>query len=462
MLFDDVFENYWRENKSMRILHYSLGLYPFRTGGLAKYSTDLMEKQLELGHDVYLLYPGKMGILKRKNKIVKTKEGNRIKVFEIINPLPIPIFQGIIQINEFVKKGDIKEYMHFLSEIKPSIIHVHTLMGMHQEFLEAAKKLDIRIIYTTHDYFGICPKTVLYDGKQICKYNGMGEHCSSCNKSALPYWKMVILQSHMYKKIKNNIIISIIKKSYIKKITDKVTVEVKSAIEYVDYSVLKKFYDDLFTKIDFYHFNSETTKKIFKNYLPNIKGETINISHKNISDHRVIRKFQEDKLCITYLTSCADFKGFNILKQAIVELHDHNLDIQLNIYNDYQSNVSYIKGCGMFDYSDLSCIYDKTDLLVVPSLWNETFGFLVLEGLSYGIPVLLTENVGAKDIIKDGITGIVIEPTLVALKNEIKKIYENRELLSIMNKNILKDNINFSFDEHVNKINNMYQECNHL
>lgn len=57
---------------------------------------------------------------------------------------------------------------------------------------------------------------------------------------------------------------------------------------------------------------------------------------------------------------------------------------------------------------ELDTIFDETDILVVPSLWHETFGFTVLEALSYGVPVVMSGNVGAKDILVDG-AGIVID-----------------------------------------------------
>lgn len=35
----------------------------------------------------------------------------------------------------------------------------------------------------------------------------------------------------------------------------------------------------------------------------------------------------------------------------------------------------------------------------MPSLWKETFGFITIEALSYGKYVLVSQNVGAKDLI---------------------------------------------------------------
>ncbi|MGP1589516.1 glycosyltransferase [Oribacterium sp. oral taxon 102] len=68
----------------------------------------------------------------------------------------------------------------------------------------------------------------------------------------------------------------------------------------------------------------------------------------------------------------------------------------------------YIKTHSRYAYAELEKIFEDTDILVAPSIWYETFGFTVLEALSYGIPVIISGNVGAKDILVNG-AGIIIE-----------------------------------------------------
>ena len=55
----------------MKILHYALGFPPYRTGGLTKYCIDLMLTQAEQGHEVALLWPGRITIVKKKPEIHK-------------------------------------------------------------------------------------------------------------------------------------------------------------------------------------------------------------------------------------------------------------------------------------------------------------------------------------------------------------------------------------------------------
>ena len=68
----------------------------------------------------------------------------------------------------------------------------------------------------------------------------------------------------------------------------------------------------------------------------------------------------------------------------------------------------YIKIHERYTYRDLKNIFDETDVLVCPSIWYETFGYTVLEALSYGVPVIISGTVGAKDILEDG-AGIVVD-----------------------------------------------------
>ena len=44
----------------MDILHYSLGLPPFRRGGMTQYCLDLIAGQVKEGHNVTLLWPGRL------------------------------------------------------------------------------------------------------------------------------------------------------------------------------------------------------------------------------------------------------------------------------------------------------------------------------------------------------------------------------------------------------------------
>lgn len=65
---------------------------------------------------------------------------------------------------------------------------------------------------------------------------------------------------------------------------------------------------------------------------------------------------------------------------------------------------------GFQNQTQLSPCYHAADLLVLPSLHSETWGLVVNEALSHGVPALVSNAVGcAPDLIEPGVTGDVFD-----------------------------------------------------
>ena len=117
----------------MNIAHYSLGFPPLRTGGMTKYCMDLLVEQYKQGNNVFLLWPGK---LKNSSTDMNLKihsdyyyENAIIHSIEIVNPLPIPLLNGINQIEYFIQQKNIEKIKDFFKKYDIEALHIHTLMG---------------------------------------------------------------------------------------------------------------------------------------------------------------------------------------------------------------------------------------------------------------------------------------------------------------------------------------------
>lgn len=152
----------------MRILHYTLGLAPQRSGGLTLYSTDLMREQSKQ-HNVMLLYPSQY---RWWSSQIKWKQKSD-SVVALINALPVPLLYGVSNPKDFIASSvmDIKQMESLYDATKPDVFHVHTLMGLPKELLVYFKEKGVKLVFTTHDYFGICPRVNMID---LC-----GEVCTS-------------------------------------------------------------------------------------------------------------------------------------------------------------------------------------------------------------------------------------------------------------------------------------------
>lgn len=187
----------------MRIVHYTLGLYPDRSGGLNRYSTDLIKAQSK-EHDVVALLPGPWRPWRRECRIERRASKNGIKRFVMCNALPIPLLYGIRMPSDFMTVHiDKRNFEEFFVEMNPDVIHLHTLMGMPEEALCFFKDKGVKIVYTSHDYFGICPKVNLINNKGILCGGPKPERCALCNSNAPSTFFLRLRNSNLVFKVRD-------------------------------------------------------------------------------------------------------------------------------------------------------------------------------------------------------------------------------------------------------------------
>lgn len=398
----------------MKILHYALGFPPYRSGGLTKLCVDLMVQQAKEGHTVAMLWPGQMGFVNREVAIKKHENaklsGQNILSFEVINPLPVSFDEGIADIAAFTKNVEAEAYRRLLDNFQPDVIHVHTLMGLHKSFLEAAKEKNIRLVFTAHDFFPICPKVTMFRHGAVCDCVQNCESCGVCNATALSLNKIRILQSPLYRALKDSQTVKKLRKhhrdGYLSEVAINDSANTVGTTD--DYKKLRNYYYSLLKLMDMIHYNSSVTKKIYESVFDLPNSCIVVITHSDIKDNRKIKNYSNDCLRIRYLGPQSGAKGYQLLKSALDKLWNVQQKFFLDVHFEPMEPAPYIRSHARYSYAELKKIFDETDVLVAPSVGYETFGFTVLEALSYGVPVIISGNVGARDILVQG-AGVVIE-----------------------------------------------------
>ena len=169
----------------MNILHYTLGLFPQRAGGLNRYATDLMMEQMRLGHKVSVIVPGKWRPWAKECSIRKAGGRGELRCYRLDNAQPLPLLCGIRHPADFCGgKVSTKSLAAFFQEVEPEVLHLHTLMGIPEDVLRFFKEKDVKIVYTSHDYFGICPRVNLIDIEGKLCVEPDAERCATCNGKA--------------------------------------------------------------------------------------------------------------------------------------------------------------------------------------------------------------------------------------------------------------------------------------
>lgn len=138
-------------------------------------------------------------------------------------------------------------------------------------------------------------------------------------------------------------------------------------------------------------------------------------------------------------------KGFNLLSKTLSEFNEStNLFlITLGSWDPVWNNQIPLLHLGQIHNERLqSIVYSASDILVIPSI-QDNLPNTVMEALSCGIPVVGFEIGGIPDMVRDGITGLIVPPgDYEAIRESIESLLEDENRHLIISKNCRRVTIN--------------------
>ena len=163
---------------------------------------------------------------------------------------------------------------------------------------------------------------------------------------------------------------------------------------------------------------------------------------------------EKQQIKIGTLSRLIPEKGLDHLIKAVKILKEKDCNASLKIAGDGKSKldlenlVNSLNLKGNVDFvgwiSDKSNFFNNINIFCLPSIYHETFGMVLIEAMEYNKPLIATDDVGPKSIIKNGINGILVERyPLEDLPNKIAasviKLVENPDLVSNLVNNARND-----------------------
>lgn len=450
----------------MRILHYSLGFPPFRRGGMTKYCMDLMTEQTKQGHEVALLWPGAFkrvdsSILIKSHGSQKISKDYSVGSFELRNSLPVPLLDGICDIDAYTQSKDTDSLKRFLIENEIDVLHVHTLMGLPKELLEVCHLQGIRTVFTSHDYFGICPKWGLERNGKPCIDDHNCYDCVACNQNALSLNKIRILQSKAYRVVKDAPFIKVLRRKHNAVLNEDLTSILeqdafKDNTKAAGYRRLRQYYVDMLESFDVLHFNSNTTKEVYSRYCDISHGCVVSITNSAVLNHKQLHE-AHSPVRFAYFGPADRHKGFwELLEACDLLWKERPYSFELHVFMNPDIDRPFLRKHNAYRYEELPQIMESIDMSVIPSQWYETFGFTVLEAMSFGVPALLTENVGAKDLIVNQVTGLLSGTEAREIAQQMHAVVMSPRMIGQLSNEINKKFVIKTMKEHSNEIMKMY------
>lgn len=159
-----------------------------------------------------------------------------------------------------------------------------------------------------------------------------------------------------------------------------------------------------------------------------------------------IKSFHNNKLKFLFTGRVVYTKGIKVLLDAWEELNikygEDKFELNIvgstvknteNLMKKLPNNIIYHHY--LFD-AELRRMFDECHVLIHPTFF-ESFGMVIMEAMSYNMPIITTKNCGAAEYIVDGKTGYLYEDVFSSkeLAQKLEHFILNPEMVEIMSKN---------------------------
>ncbi len=298
-----------------------------------------------------------------------------------------------------------KNFENFIKDFKPDIIHCHGIA--HQitpSILPVAKKYNIPVVHTLHDYQLICPNYTLLCGSRV--------NCSD------------------YKCIKGNYLYCIQNKC----VKNSLNTSILSSLEMFLNSHLYRNYTNRFI----------SPSKFLRERIvcSGISEDKILHINNSIDVKKIEPKYESHKYFI-YVGRLSFEKGLMTLLKAFEKLPETQLKIigtgpeeeSLKEYKQKKS-LDNIEFLGYKKSDELKTYFDECEAMILPSEWCENAPISIIEAFSYGKSVIASELGGCAEMVINDYNGYTFEAGNVdSLINIINKFITDKDLYKKLGEN---------------------------
>ncbi len=326
----------------MKILIFNTLYHPSHIGG-AEISVQLLaENMVAEGVDVIVvaLDEQTQDFYLNGVRVIKWKIKNFYSHFNFKNKTKLKKFFWHILDSCNILYG-IKVYS-FIKKANPDIVHFNNLSGFSPFIAFVVKLMRKETVYTIRDYYLLCHRATLFNDNTSCRCESL---CLSCKYSSK--LKLRLIDSNA-----NFVFLSEGQK--------------KRFLNYTQFPNVSII-------------GNSTRSLVVNNKVPNLTKEYLGLN----------------KLRLGFLGQLSVAKGyyylldeFKLLNSAEYELHIGGVASE---YNPKQENIFY------YGFIDSSLFFQKIDVLIVPSLWDEPFGRVVIEALSANVKVVCSSLGGLSE-----------------------------------------------------------------
>jgi glycosyltransferase involved in cell wall biosynthesis len=378
----------------MKVLFLNTLYAPHIGGGAEIILKSLVEGIAMRGHDVTILTTGPLpGVQKEKiNGVTVLRVGIKNIYWHYRKTKPQAWQRALWHLFDIYNPAMAKIVETIVREIKPDVVNCHNLAGFSVSTLMAIKRTGTPVLQVLHDLYHLCPNSNMFRNGKSCE-----QQCFHCRMFRLPHAKA--------------------------------SMHVDAVVGVSQYVLQRHLVHGLFG---------------------NATIKTAILNAREIKASRREGSARTGMVTFGFIGTLTQAKGVELLIKAFKAIHPENR-VQLLIagtgskpyeteLKQHQSNNIRFLG-----YVKTEEFYPLIDVLIVPSIWQEALGMVVIEAFAHGIPVIGSRRGGIPEIIEDGVNGYLFDPEN---NEELVRLLEftmnNHEGIERMRKNAREASLKFS------------------
>lgn len=408
----------------MRILHVGWGFSPWRSGGLIQYAEDLMAAQVRSGHEVAYFFSGRH-YPRLSGPRLKRWRRDGVAMYEVINS---SIVSGL-ELGTSDPEGELDEprveagFARVLAEFDPDVVHIQELLCLPSALVDVARGAGVGTVMTLQDYFPLCPTLRLIDADgAICTRLDVGGDCVARNvdapTSATPFivdtlkFEVRRLRDtfHVSPRVNFGVINPLMRRFYDWALRnteppfDPSRDRPPSAPENPRLAAAFQRRRDVNVKrlgrVDRLVAQSERVAEIYRDRgVSNDSLASLRLTLPHIEQLRP-RVLAEPPVPITFATlgGCASpTKGSQVVVDALEALRERGLEGRFRLHvwgfvhesaRDCLAGYDGAETLGPYGRDSLDAVLDAVDVGLMPSMWEEAFGYTGVEMLAKGVPLV--------------------------------------------------------------------------
>ena len=425
----------------MRVLHVGWGFRPWRPGGLIAYAEDLMAAQVRHGHEVAYFFSGRHYPLVRGPRLKRWRRDG-VALYEVVNG-PI-VFGGERGTRD--PEHDLSDpwidgcFDALLDELRPQVVHIQELAALPSSLIEVARGAGVPVVMTLQDYFPLCSTLRLYDSTgRVCLRRDVGKDCLATNAAAPTDAGSLVARTLHLELGRAKQSLPLLRRVNFALASPAVDAAVSRAAAVggslrtgardegpgpppvpaglaAAYQRRRDVNVERLRKVDLLLAQSPRLAEIYR--LLGADGQ--NLEHMPLTlahlEGLTVRRLSAPPQPVTFavMDGCASpSKGAHLIVEALRLLSEAGAaaEFRLLVFGHVTPTVEAelaahpsVELRGLFSVADLDGMLDEVDVGLVPSAWEEALGYVGLEFLAKGIPLVANRIGGIVEYAWEGET----------------------------------------------------------